>query len=127
MKLRINGDSLRLRLSRDEIASLAAEGRVADTIHIGAGDLGALTYELIASEEHRAVDVELGAGVISIYLPRAEAAEWTATERVGIEAVAPNATDGVRVLLEKDWQCLAPRPGEDETRLYPHPEADGDG
>ncbi|MDH3226855.1 MAG: hypothetical protein OEM67_07170 [Thermoleophilia bacterium] len=121
MKLRMHGDSLRLRLSPEEISQLATEGRLADAVHIGSGDLSALAYELISSADHRAVDVELGAGLISVYVPADEVADWTGTDRVGIEAVVANTTDGLRVVLEKDWQCLTPRVGEDEAHLYPNP------
>jgi hypothetical protein len=27
------------------------------------------------------------------------------------------------ILVEKDFACLAPREGEDESDMYPHPEA----
>ncbi len=121
MKLRISGDSLRLRLSPDEIARLAEQGRVVDAIHIGSADLSALAYELISSADHRAVDVELSAGQISVYVPGAEVDDWTGTDRVGIEATVANSTDGLRVLLEKDWKCVTLRSDEDEAHLYPHP------
>ena len=28
------------------------------------------------------------------------------------------------ILVEKDFQCLAPREGEDESDMFPHPDGD---
>ena len=30
--------------------------------------------------------------------------------------------DLLKILVEKDFACLAPREGEDETDMYPHPQ-----
>jgi hypothetical protein len=30
----------------------------------------------------------------------------------------------LNILVEKDFACLAPRAGEDERDMYPHPNAD---
>ena len=51
-------------------------------------------------------------------VPEAIALDWCDTERVGFEGVAGE----VKVLVEKDWQCLAPR-DEDESDAYPHPKS----
>ena len=31
--------------------------------------------------------------------------------------------DKLRVIVEKDFACLTPRDGEDESDMYPHPKA----
>ena len=48
MKLRLHGSSIRLRLNRNEVADLAAKGRIADQVDFGAGAI--LTYVLEVSE-----------------------------------------------------------------------------
>ena len=53
-------------------------------------------------------------------LPESMALDWCNTDRVGIEGTAGE----VRVLVEKDWQCLAPR-DEDESDAYAHPDEAG--
>ena len=44
------------------------------------------------------------------------------SEQVSIEAdEALDDGDSLKILVEKDFACLAPREGEDETDMYPHP------
>jgi len=56
-------------------------------------------------------------------LPEADVMRWAATEQVSIAA---NETlddgDFLKILVEKDFACLAPREGEDESDMYPHPQ-----
>jgi hypothetical protein len=33
----------------------------------------------------------------------------------------------LKILVEKDFACLAPREGEDESDMFPHPKAATDG
>lgn len=122
MKLRISGDSLRLRLSPDEIAALGSTGRVSDSIRFGPA-AAAITYEIVGSERAGSLEVRRDVDTISVHVPSAMLAEWTGTEQVGLEATLPNGAAGLRVLLEKDWQCLTERAGEDEAHLYPNPGA----
>ena len=122
MKLRISGDSLRLRLSPVEIARLRDLGAVADAIRFGPGG-GTFTYELLRAEEAEEISIERRADAIAVRVPATAVDEWAGTDQVGIEATLANGADGLRVLLEKDWQCLTAREGEDESHLYPNPAA----
>ena len=113
MKLRIRGNSLRLRLSQSEVTQLAQQGRVEDAIAFGPAKL---TYVLTTSavehvgaiyEDHRIV----------VTLPKERAARWTSSDEVGIET-----RGDLHILVEKDWSCLKPREGEDDSDAFPHPE-----
>jgi hypothetical protein len=113
MKLRIRGDSLRLRLTRGEVRRLRETGSVVETIHFGASELH---YEL------RSVDVDTpvasfdGARIV-VSLPRAAADAWADGDEVGIAVeLGP-----LSLLIEKDFRCLAPREGEDDGDAFPHP------
>jgi hypothetical protein len=113
MKLRIRGNSLRLRLSRGEVTQLAENGRVEDAISFGPSKL---TYVLETSAEGR-VGATYEDHRIVVTLPKDRAASWTSSDEVGIES------DGeVKILVEKDWSCLKPRSGEDDSDAFPHPE-----
>lgn len=113
MKLRIRGNSLRLRLSQSEVTQLAQRGRVEDAIAFGPSKL---TYVLATSDVDRIGAVYEDHRIV-VTLPKSRAAKWTSSDEVGIES------DGdVKVLVEKDWSCLEPREGEDDTDAYPHPE-----
>jgi hypothetical protein len=60
-----------------------------------------------------------------VRLPESLVLSWAATEQVSM--AGEQALDEGRVLqilVEKDFACLAPREGEDESDMFPHPEAD---
>jgi len=113
MKLRIQGESLRFRLTRLEVARLHESGMVEETAHFGAGR--SLTYRIRkgAGGDMRA---ELAEGAITVHVPAGIADGWAASEEVGIDA-----RDGVmRIAIEKDFRCLT-HSREDEPDAYPHP------
>ena len=114
MKLRIRGNSLRLRLSQKEVAQLGEQGRVEDAISFGPSKL---TYVLTTSDvEHVGAVYEDHRIVVT--LPKERAEKWTSSDDVGIESRGE-----VHILVEKDWSCLKPREGEDDSDAFPHPEA----
>lgn len=122
MKLRIQGNSLRLRLQQREVAELHEHGRLSESLLLGTGPEAAFTYSL---ERHSGATVQVlrePAG-LAIRLPEAWAAELAQTDRVGVDVevfVAPDLA--VRVKIEKDYGCLSKRPGEDERDLFPNPQ-----
>ena len=65
---------------------------------------------------------------ICVRLPETIVLAWATTEQVSIEG-EQLLDDGeiLSVLVEKDFACLAPRPGEDETDMYPHPNEESEG
>jgi hypothetical protein len=113
MKLRIRGNSLRLRLSQSEVTQLTQEGRVEDAISFGPSKL---TYVLATADVDRIGAIYEDHRIV-VTLPSDRAKAWTSTDEVGIE------NDGEpKILIEKDWSCLKPREGEDDSDAYPHPE-----
>jgi len=125
MKLRIRGNSVRLRLERGEVAELAEKGQVSDELVFPPDGRHRLAYGLIVDPKATEVEVRGGPGHVSIAVPGALAREFTDTERVGFEGRGPlsgRAGGGeVEILVEKDFRCLHQRPGEDESDHYPHP------
>lgn len=120
MKLRIRGDSLRLRLTRGEVRALRETGSVTETIHFGAS---ALHYELRSAD----VDTPVAAfdgGHIVVSLPRAQANAWADGDDVGISAEQALDEASLALLIEKDFRCLAPREGEEDVDAFPHPGAE---
>ncbi|HXW14697.1 MAG TPA: hypothetical protein VEN79_09330 [Terriglobia bacterium] len=61
---------------------------------------------------------------IKVTVPEAVATEWATSEQVGMDRVQP-ISDGLAlsILIEKDFRCLAPRPGEDESDSFANPAA----
>jgi hypothetical protein len=125
MKLRILGDTLRLRLSQSDIAELGESGRVEDAIHFGPGASSALTYAVELDDGVDAVAARYGDDRITVRLPTAVGRRWIEGSDVGISGQdAIDADRTLEVLIEKDFKCLAPRPGEEEYDGFPNPDAD---
>jgi hypothetical protein len=121
VKLRIKGDSLRLRLSQGEMRTLAEQGDVEDRISFPGG--AALRYRLRSDADITEISVGYANNLIDILVPRVLAERWCGTDLVTLSASQPLAAGELRLVLEKDWACLAPREGEDESDNFPHPEA----
>ena len=121
MKLRIKGDSLRLRLSQGEMRTLAERGEVEDRVSFPGG--AALRYRLRVDQNSSAISANYASNLIDILVPSALSERWCGTDLVTLSASQPLATGELRLVLEKDWACLAPREGEDESDNFPHPEA----
>jgi hypothetical protein len=115
MKLRIQGDSLRLRLTRTEVAGLHDRGVVEDTAHFAGGP--GLTYRVRKSGGGDGIRAELTDRTITVQVPAGAVEAWATSDEVGLAA-----RDGVlRILIEKDFRCLTRPREEDEPDAYPHP------
>ena len=121
MKLRIKGDSLRLRLSQGEMRALAERGEVEDRVSFPGG--AALRYRLRVDQNSSVISAGYGSDLIDVRVPRPLAERWWGSDLVTLSASQPLPTGELRLVLEKDWACLAPREGEDESDNFPHPEA----
>lgn len=123
MKLRIKGDSLRLRLTRSEVEQLAATGNVEDRIGFG-GD-SALVYRIKRDPQGAQLKASFAQGAIEVSVPAEAARQWCDSEEVGLSNAQNNEGAGLRILVEKDFACLKPRTDEDESDQFPHPQAPG--
>lgn len=121
MKLRIKGDSLRLRLAQGEMRTLAERGEVEDRVSFPGG--AALRYRIRVDRHNQEISATYAANLIEILVPEALAERWCGTDLVTLSATETIASGELRIVLEKDWACLAPREGEDESDNFPHPEA----
>jgi len=125
MKLRIRGNSLRLRLTRSEVDRFKTQGRVDDAISFGPNDEERLAYSLVAWESAHAVSARFHQNTITVIVPTSIAQQWTGSEDVGFSAEqSVPGSEPLSLLVEKDFQCLHERPGEDESDAYPNPALD---
>jgi hypothetical protein len=121
MKLRIKGPSLRLRLTQGEVQALASRGRVEEQVPFG-GSVN-LIYRLCTDPSSPSLHATFDGGVLEIRIPEAIAQAWCASDQVTL-AEAQAIPDGtLRITVEKDFACLAPRTDEDESDNFPHPES----
>ncbi|MBC7783637.1 MAG: hypothetical protein H7144_07335 [Burkholderiales bacterium] len=120
MKLRIQGNSIRLRLTRSEVDRLVQDGSVAERTGFP-GD-SALAYRLRALPALRSPTAGFDGLELLVCVPIKLIETWVTTEQVSIEANIPNGTPGgLSLLIEKDFACLLPR-GDDEDS-FPNPAA----
>lgn len=115
MKLRIQENSVRFRLTQKEVACLHDSGRVEAAIRFPPGR--ELRYAIASSPHVADVSVDYECDSICVLLPRAVATAWAESSEVSIVG-SPHLN--VQVLVEKDFQCLH-KPAERDPDAYPHP------
>ena len=123
MKLRIRDNSIRLRLSRIEVGTIRSAGIVGAKTSFAGG--ASLVYCVESSPACVDPAAQFENGELSVRLPESVVVQWADSDEISIES-AQSLDDGsqLKILVEKDFACLAPREGEDESDLYPHPGED---
>jgi hypothetical protein len=121
MKLRIKGNSLRLRVSRSELAQFQAEGRIEETIHFAAAPEATLTYALESALRSSPVSVRYGSREVTVILSQDRARIWEAQNEVGVYTTLDMGPAGsLEVVVEKDFACLD-RSDEDNSDTFANP------
>ena len=124
MKIRINGNSIRLRLSRPEVEAFLEYGSISDVLEIPGEPL---VYNLEkCGEDH--MNVTSLAGSIRVGLPKRKFEEWKSDDCVGFtEQYEIGMDKSIKITVEKDFQCLhRDSTQEDKTILFPNPEQPGE-
>ena len=123
MKLRIRGDSLRFRLTQAEVAKLAGKEKVSESVHFSPSAKDILTYSVEASEGVTRFSAVFASAEILVRVPASLVESWAHTDQVGMESTrATGEGRKLRILIEKDFQCLQPRSEEDESDNFPNPQ-----
>jgi hypothetical protein len=127
MKLRIRGDSVRLRLTQSEVAQVAAGNLITETTRFLNG---AKFYYIF---EPRADVQKLTALMIEnrmiVQVPLTAAKTWALSNTVAMkfeQAIPDDTNEKLYILIEKDFQCLKVRENEveDETDMFANPNVD---
>ncbi len=122
MKLRVRDNSIRLRLTRSEVELVRTDGLVRGRVAFDGRN--SFDYILESSPATVKPEAHISNNVLTVRIPEAEITSWANSEEVSISASQIlDGGDQLSILVEKDFACLAPRDGEDETDMYPHPEA----
>jgi hypothetical protein len=120
MKLRIRGNSVRIRVSQSELTQLGESGAAEDVVRFSPETELRYRVEVRAKG---AVQAEFGDSVLRVLVPKKEVDRWLEPEQVAIEgSQAVGGGERLRILLEKDYTCLAPRGDEDDSDLFANPE-----
>ena len=121
MKLRIRGNSIRLRLTKSEVVQFDKTGKVEEIVEFGF-EKKYLGYQLHRSTDDERIGAKFEDNLLCISVSKKEADNWLNSDRVGIEAMQRiGGGRSLRILVEKDFACLTPRAHEDESDAFSHP------
>jgi hypothetical protein len=123
MKIRIQGDSLRIRTLRTEVARLLAGECLEETIHFAPESSAKFTYALKQDSSVSVLTVQHSMNRVAILIPVDQANAWGVTDQVGIEGdISLGDNWSLSLLVEKDFACLD-RNGEEHQDTFPNPSA----
>ena len=103
------------------MSQIRSEGVVRQHVAFGPGRR--LAYELRTVSDGGRVGASFDDGCIRVTLPRTVAERWQEPGEVSIssEQELPGG-ERLKILVEKDFQCLVPREDEDQAGLFPNPQ-----
>ncbi len=118
MKLRIKGNSIRIRLTKTEVSAIATTGYLeAETLFVN----NKLVYALQRVDEGNTLTAALEQNKITVFVPAELTKDWPVNNIVGFEANMPLADNKTLFLLvEKDFVCLD-HTDEDQSDNYENP------
>ena len=123
MKLRIKGNSLRLRIARSEVARLLVGGCLEETIYFAPEANASFSYSLQAADSINAPTVQYTESGLAVLIPVDRANTWGMTDEVGIAAnINLGRFGSLSLLIEKDFACLD-QSDEDNQDTFPNPNA----
>ena len=121
MKIRIYDDSVRLRLDRSEVDAVGQGDAVVCRTRFPGG--AQFRYQL-NSDAVEAVTASFDDGCIRVAIPHSVAEHWASDEsEVSIRGTADIEGGALTLLIEKDFECLEPRQGEDQSNRFINPKA----
>jgi hypothetical protein len=120
MKLRIKGNSIRLRLTQTEVANFAQIGYLEEQTEFGNTTF---TYALANVADVQSLAAIMEGAKITVQVPTVVAQKWISTNEVGFQCKqALSNGKELFLLVEKDFVCLD-NTFEDQSDNYPNPNA----
>jgi hypothetical protein len=113
MKIRIKGNTIRLRLVKTEVKQLQELGYVEEKTEFSSSEF---SYRLEAKEGIQGLEAMFTANKIIIFLPKSEALNWYDTDNITYK----NIFEKLLLLIEKDFVCLD-HTDEDQSDNYANP------
>ncbi len=120
MKLRLRNNSVRLRLTQTEVTQLRDTGMVEESVEFAPHQR--LVYRITARPGDHGFQAQYGDGDLLLSVPQKIVAAWADSSQVGIGANQLTG-DGhtLRLLIEKDFQCLGSTDPEENADTFPNP------
>jgi hypothetical protein len=120
MKLRINRNSLRFRLSPADLERLDDVGAISEKAEFAPGV--EFSYMIRARSAIHAIRANLDANSIIVEIPTSMVSDWRQSDTVGLHHTQPlDNGSTLDVLIEKDFECLDEKMNEPGVVLYPNP------
>ena len=118
MKLRIKGNSIRIRLSKTEVDQLVSGLVLSDSTSFGTNSL---SYKVTPVTSGDSLTATYEKNTITLFVPNALLTEWPANSVVGFESMMPlDNSNQLHLLLEKDFKCLD-KTMEDQSEFFDNP------
>ena len=118
MKLRIKGNSLRLRMTRSEVARLGTGEPVEESTEFSPNQI--LRYRIQPGEGPDEVFASFESGLALVMVSADRIRQWAFSSEVGIYG----ASAALDIAIEKDFRCLTRPEERSDPDVYPHPDAD---
>jgi hypothetical protein len=118
MKLRIKGNSLRVRLTKSEVSRLAETGYLEEQTNFLSNQF---IYALQKTEATETLSASFENNKITIFVAADFVKEWPANNIIGLNTnMALTATEFLYLLIEKDFICLD-ETAEDQSDNFENP------
>lgn len=119
MKIRVKGDSIRFRLTKKEVETLVKSGEIIDQTQFTPNQHFVYSLKKTDSDSFEA---NLSNNCITIHIPENKLSNWDTNDIVGFNHTLDNgSSEGLYLLIEKDFKCLTPRERENEDDNYANP------
>lgn len=119
MKIRIKGNSVRLRLSRSEIEIFGKEGYIEEATEFASSTF---SYAIQKLFDGSTLDASFTGQKLTVFVPNVLMQEWVNTDVVGFSHHLPIAADkSLFLLIEKDYKCVDADQTEDQSDYYDNP------
>lgn len=113
MKIRFQSGSIRFRLRQREVQSLIQTGIATESVR-----LGTATFSCTLKTGTGSTELALTPSGIQASIPSDDARRWASHGEVGLYYTLP---EGTRLMVEKDWACMEPSPGDSNEDTFPRP------
>jgi hypothetical protein len=122
MKLRIKGNSIRLRLLQSEVKRLESTGTISEETRFGIRTDQTLKYSIAVTDGVDELSTEFSDNQILVMLPETMAVAWCRGDEVGLEkTIEIDGETQLHVLVEKDLECIGRPDDPDRADAFPHP------
>lgn len=119
MKIRIKGNSVRIRIVKTELDNFGKDGFLEEHTEF---PNGRLTYRLESKAGISDLKADIKGSIITVYMPEAMKKEWVGTETVGYRTDMPlGEGNSLFILIEKDFKCLDGEVLEDQSDNFDNP------